>query len=277
MFMRYCTLGLIVLFFSCKVTTPPKAEATDIFAKAQAFQLATPLVNVENTLFETNTVVTIEFDYPQSKIFYTLDGTEPTEQSFFYERPFKIQETAQLKVKAFHPFHLPSELVEKSFLKIENRLAVKKVELLEAPHQRYAGQGVKSLFDLKRGTADFGSSDWLGFDGKDAILLIDLGSPKVFEEVIISALSNTGAWIFPPAGLEAWVAKNGNDYELITKEIYQQLEKDAEPSRQFYHLKMKPQQYQWLKIIVKNTGLIPAWHPGKDTPAWLFIDEAIIK
>ncbi|MBI4326062.1 MAG: NPCBM/NEW2 domain-containing protein [Chloroflexi bacterium] len=64
-------------------------------------------------LFENEITVTLTAPWqPDAAIYYTLDGTEPSEQSQKYAGPFQIRETIHLRAAAFEngkPVGLPSE------------------------------------------------------------------------------------------------------------------------------------------------------------------------
>ena len=49
-------------------------------------------------------------------VYYTLDGSEPTEQSTRYTEPLKIKKTTCLRVRAFRKGSLPSDIVSATYL-----------------------------------------------------------------------------------------------------------------------------------------------------------------
>ncbi len=82
-----------------------------------------PYIKSGDLLFQESTLVELASDPENSSIRYTLDGTEPSEKSLLYTQPFKIRESATLKMKAFAPDKQPSAGVEYKF---------EKAKLLEA-------------------------------------------------------------------------------------------------------------------------------------------------
>ena len=40
---------------------------------------------------------------------------------------------------------------------------------------------------------------------------------------------------------------------------------------------VQPGNYQSISLTIHTLEAIPDWHPGKGTPAWLFIDEILIQ
>jgi len=40
-----------------------------------------------------------------------------------------------------------------------------------------------------------------------------------------------------------------------------------------FFLDFKPLKARRVRIVARNAGPLPEWHPGKGKPAWLFVDE----
>ena len=66
---------------------------------------------------------------PGARIHYTLDGSEPTEASARYEKPFSITEDCILQARAFKPGYTPSPLLHSHVFPIEYLPAVTVGEL----------------------------------------------------------------------------------------------------------------------------------------------------
>ncbi len=60
-----------------------------------------PYIQSGDTLFEKTTVVTLACETKDALIYYTLDGTEPSEKSGLYSKPVAVSESCVLKMKAF--------------------------------------------------------------------------------------------------------------------------------------------------------------------------------
>jgi len=55
--------------------------------------------------------ITINKNLPDSKLYFTLDGSEPTENSAQYQKPIPITKNSTLRVRAFKPGYEPSKTV----------------------------------------------------------------------------------------------------------------------------------------------------------------------
>lgn len=67
-----------------------------------------PSVGEDLSLFEKEVKATVQCTTPDAAIHYTLDGTEPTEESPLYTEPIAITQTTWLKAKAFKEGYQPS-------------------------------------------------------------------------------------------------------------------------------------------------------------------------
>lgn len=246
-------------------------------AGSNLFQLADPILSIENRLFTKNTTASLILNYPNTNIYYTLDGSEPNKSSNQYIQELTISKSGTLKAKAFHPNHPASNTVTATFLKIEKSPIIDEISLSTKPHINYAGKGEKSLFDQEKGGLNFRTNKWLGFSGEDVEIVLNFQKKSNINQLTVSTLSDMGSWIFPPSAIEIWAMNDTRNYELIEKKSYEKSEKMNAPNLLYLTLDFSSKSVKNLKIIVRNNGLIPEWHDGKGTPAWLFLDEIILQ
>ncbi|MEZ5106407.1 MAG: chitobiase/beta-hexosaminidase C-terminal domain-containing protein [Draconibacterium sp.] len=60
-----------------------------------------PYIQSGDTLFEKSTIIALSCDEENAEIYYTLDGSEPTNQSRLYTKPFHVSESCLMKINAF--------------------------------------------------------------------------------------------------------------------------------------------------------------------------------
>lgn len=83
---------------------------------AQAVDVAAPVITGE-TPFIGSTTVTITCATDGALIYYTTDGTEPTNQSTAYNAPFELTESATVKAIAYDTYNNASVVASKEFVK----------------------------------------------------------------------------------------------------------------------------------------------------------------
>lgn len=83
-----------------------------------------PFVDRDLNLFMDKTEVTLATATAGAGIRYTLDGSEPTESSPLYEKPFGLDKTTQIKVKGFREGFRPSKVLSIQAIKAELKAAL---------------------------------------------------------------------------------------------------------------------------------------------------------
>ncbi len=78
-----------------------------------------PKIDFSDILFLENRTITLSSTEPGAKIYYTLNGSEPTEQSTPYMTPITVTETSVLKTRSFVKGVDPSYPLTVHFRKID--------------------------------------------------------------------------------------------------------------------------------------------------------------
>lgn len=247
------------------------------YADASLFQLADPVISTTSIFFEQENEISLSLPFDNVTLRYTLDGSEPNDQSAIYTKPVRIENSGQFKAIAFHPTCRPSNSVHVEYLKINKKAPVKNIRLVNPPHENYPGIGAAGLIDLIKGSNDFRDGKWMGFNDKAIEILIEMEEDFYFEEITASILSAPASWIFPPSAMEIFISKNGKEFYEIAKKEFDPPMENLAAGQLFYNLVFKKEKGRFLKIIIKNIPAIPDWHPGRGSPGWLFLDEIIIE
>ena len=208
-------------------------------------------------------------------IYYTLDGTEPTEKSTRYNKPIKITENCVLQATAIRE-NVKIRTFKKEFQ--FNKATGKKVTLATAPTEKYTFAGASILTDGLRGDFNYSTGYWLGFFDEPMDITIDLGESTPISSVKIGVMIQVGEYVFPPTKITVWTAtgKNGEfvkqgetSIPLATADIKDGL---AEYSCQF-----KEVEADRVKVLVNTTSCIPDWHGARTEKGHLFVDEVIVE
>ena len=77
--------------------------------------VSSPAISPAGGRFDKEQTVSITSKTTNAKIFYTLDGSEPTPKSHPYDKPFDLKESASIKVRAFKNGCSPSDIVAADF------------------------------------------------------------------------------------------------------------------------------------------------------------------
>ena len=192
-----------------------------------------------------------------------------------YESLFSLTNTGEVKAKAFHNCCQSSKTIAAHFFKIATQPTIKSANLTHPPHERYAGNGTTTLLHLEKRTTDFKEKKSLGFVGKDVELTVEFAEATTVEKIIVSTLGNTEAWVFLPTEVAIFSSDNGRDFKKIGTEQGFENTESTPFGLQYLTVNFSPKSSRFFKIVIKNQGLIPQWHVGKGTAAWLFVDEVL--
>ena len=202
-------------------------------------------------------------------IYYTLDGTDPTEKSEKYTQAIEIKANTELKAATFREGKA-SKIYSEAFS--FNKATLKKVTLETEPNSQYTYNGAITLVDGKRGRNSFGSGEWLGFNNKAMIAIVDLDEPTEISNVSIGTLISAGSWIFNAREFTVLVSDDNKTFKQVSNEAYPALTKDKTEIVDLTAT-FAPVKARYVKLIVKTEQSIPAWHTGKGNGAFIFVDE----
>ncbi len=239
-------------------------------------KLRAPEVDIDSIVFSGKATVTIDGRLKGTKIYYTTDGTVPTAQSRVYTSPLTIDSTAVLRVMSALEGWEESPVGDYSLLR--SAIRPSGVKLAALPDSQYLARKDTTLFDLVAGSTSQSDGKYLGYKGNDFGAVMDLGASRSISAVSVSYLVNMGGHIMPPLGIEVW----GGESETRLSKL-RELSVGAADSmvrgqkRQLLRARFSPVDARYIKLLIKNTGKLPSWHPAKGKEAWLFIDEVALE
>jgi alpha-mannosidase len=243
----------------------------------ERFQVcAPPRISPEFYIIEKgrSTTISIIPEDSGSGIRYTLDGTDPTNNSILYSEPFSIERPAIVKAFSFARGKNPSPISTASYY---NAYIVKEIQYLSTYSKDYPSAGDKALIDSKRGSNSYSDKAWQGFEGNDLEVILDLGEKKKINQVILGCLSDNPSWIFLPSAVEVAVSNDGKKFKIVAVETYEVPKENQGKSVKDLTLGLKGVNGRYIRIKAKNIGTLPEWHSGKGNKAWLFVDEIIVE
>jgi len=130
----------------------------------------------------------------------------------------------------------------------------------------------KALTDGLYGGATFNES-WIGWEGKSAEFIIDLGEIKDISSVEADFLHKLGSWILLPKSMTCHVS---TDKEHFASFGHIDIPEDRDVEVKYVPVPVKvqnPVKARYVKVNIETLGLCPSWHYGVGNPAWFFLDE----
>jgi len=220
-------------------------------------------------------VLRLETETFRPDIHFTLDGSDPTPASRFYDRPIHLTKSAILRAGTFLAGELQGNITEKKFF--AHKALGKPTKLVFPYKDRYKGGGEIGLTNGLRGSKSHGDGEWQGFEGDDLVAEIDLGRAQKISRLTAGFLQNINSWIFLPASVEFDGSDDGQDYRKLAMLENNVSPKSAAIILKDFSAKIPGVQVRFIRVRAKNIGTCPAGHPGAGRKAWLFADEIIVE
>ncbi|MDE5761528.1 MAG: family 20 glycosylhydrolase, partial [Bacteroides sp.] len=212
--------------------------------------------------------------FDNAPVYYTLDGSEPTDQSQLYTEPFTINQTATIKARAIRNGRA-SNIAEETLT--YNLATMRPITLQCEPDERYTYQGADLLVNGLEGNDNYRSGRYIGIYGQDFDATVDLQEAKEISSVSLGTYLVPGDYIFGLSGLEIYGSNDGSTYNKIASKTIPVLEKGSKNNvLKRDTINFDKVQARYVRIVGKKTPELPKWHPGAGKQAYLFLDEIAI-
>lgn len=203
-------------------------------------------------------------------VYYTLDGTVPTEKSTRYTQPIELTENTDLKAIVVRP-GMKTNMFEKEY--VFNKATARKITLNSAPNDRYTFKGGQTLVDGMIGDMGFATGRWIGFSPGDLDAVIDLGETTFISKVELGILFDKDNWIFPSDHISVLVSQDGVKYNSVADTVLVLPDQSVKNDRMVQGVAFDPVNTRYVKIKANSVKSLPAWHGAKGKPGFLFVDE----
>lgn len=203
-------------------------------------------------------------------IHYTLDGSEPTAASPRAEGVVKVKENAVFSAKALRPTGDSRVLTEKICF---SKSSMKPIVANQPVNNQYKFNGESTLVDGLKGNGNYKTGRWIAFFKNDMDVTIDLQQPTEISRVALSTCVEKGDWVFDARGLTVEVSADGKNFTKVASESYPVMKEDDKNGVYHHELTFDPVQARYVRVIAPTEQSMPAWHGGKGSPAFLFVDE----
>ena len=232
--------------------------------------------NESFSIFNEPMKITLSCTEPKAEIRYTLDGSEPNEKSALYKKPFTIEQSCTLKVRAF------AKGKECSFVAVRcfEYHPIKNTTFVTPPVERYSKNADIALMDGKKGVAGDYYNDWLGFNGDNMEATIELNKPLDINVVKVGVCHEPNNWVMWPKAVWVSFSKDGKEFtEWKSAElpVFDIPDKMQGLGRIEARARVNEKQAKFVRVKVENQGVLPEWHPYAGQKAWIMVDEVTVE
>jgi hypothetical protein len=146
--------------------------------------------------------------------------------------------------------------------------------LTPMPAKKYSDGNPALLTNGVHGSNDY-RVHWLGWEGSDFEIILDIGESKEIDSVQISSLYLPNSWILHPKEVTCTLYDGEgrmNDAGTISV-IGDQKNEDVNRT---FNFMASGKKVKTIKINVKSSATLPHWHPAYGGTAWTFVDELVV-
>jgi len=236
--------------------------------------ISVPIIVSPKKLTNTSKTISIEHATNNVQLFYTLDGTEPSQKSKLYSNPFTIDSNLTIKAKACKKNECSSTTTTHLYKK-NNDWTIK---ILSQYNKQYDAGGDEGIIDNQYGSINWRNGGWQGYQDQDFECVVDLRKSMQIQSVTTNFLQDTRSWIIFPKQVEYYVSEDGVNYKpfgVIENGV--PADDYSVQMRRFYNTNEHKINVQFIKIKAVNYGKLPDWHQGSGGDAFIFVDEIEVR
>ena len=167
-------------------------------------------------------------------------------------------------------------------VQVDRNLAFRRPVAAEpAPSPKYAKGEMAVLSNGVRGASDF-KVHWLGWEGVDFTLTVDLGQPVAAREISLSTLSDQRSWILHPDRMTCSISSDGVSFREVGTMALEGSHKGEELIHAFSWTEdlAGPGSFagvRYVRFRVEGTKHLPDWHASAGGLSWVFVDEIVVR
>jgi len=216
-----------------------------------------------------NNTLSLSSTLPGARIYYTLDGRDPSESDLLYKEPVRMEKSGVVKSRLFREGKPYGKVLEQDFRL--HKAAFRKVEFRHFPQPAFNPASPFALVNGLRGNARYNNGEWVGFSGENLEAVIDLEQVQKVSALGINILKYHWQRMWEPVNLVFYVSKDGVKY----REVFRTGE-FPENGINSIRARIKPVRARYIKVFAENKGIIPAGEYGAGGKAWLLADEIYV-
>lgn len=248
----------------------PSLDQMLALLQQQQVIVAQSMYNIQHTVtpLDDKLQVSLTCERPDVQIFYTTDGSNPTDESTEYKWSFTLTEASVIKAATFKN---GKQMGKTLVLPIEWNLAT-------AKRMMHANNVEKLVVNGVKGSLKSTDGEWANWTQNDSIAMtFDLRKREELHQISMQFINNHGMGIYKPRSIRVQVSNNNIEYWTIATKQYEAnqlfmpgifIEKavlDLDDTARY------------VRVIIRGAGTIPPLTPRPGQQAKVYIDEVSIE
>ena len=238
-----------------------------------------PFISTENRVFTDSLRIEmgmVNLNYGPQFTEYAIEENQVIGEWKTYTKPFTIHSSCKIHsrgTKDISGQRTHSATLTSVFQQKEKNC---QLELKSTYEPAYAAAGPNTLIDKIKGSNDFRTGDWQGYQGKDVIAIVSFNEARTINTIGVSWLKDLNSWIFEPSQIVIETSEDGISYRQAAEFVIRTTTKGTEEKGLGSVAKsVVIDKVKYIRYTIRNQGVCPDWHLGAGNPTWLFLDELI--
>jgi len=207
------------------------------------------------------------------EIRYTIDGSDPSNNSTLYSKPFNLSKSAPVKAALFSKDKIAGDINQRDV--DVNKASGKPATIIKPYSFKYTGTGDQAMTDGLMGTGSY-KSGWQGYEGTDIEFTVDLLQPTKISSVKLNFVKSPADWVLYPTEVVFSISLDGKTWKNLEPTKFDATspsQKEIKPAINIF----KETETRYIKVMATSPKVLPEWHMFKGKPCWIFADELVVE
>jgi beta-galactosidase len=151
------------------------------------------------------------------------------------------------------------------------------VQVADSNSSRYSAGGDAALTDGIRGSIDRRGGHWQGYEAADFEAIVDLEAERPLTSIKTGFLQVRWARVLLPLEVEFAVSRDGATFDVVATVVHDVSLEAAGPLRWYAEADLEQTAARYVRVRARNAGRAPDWHDDAGLPAWIFVDEILVR
>ena len=225
-----------------------------------------PYIVSGKSLFVDSLLVEMEVANKKARIYYTINGGKER----LYEKPLVVRDNTSIDFYS-REYNIVSPTQNAMFIRLRRD---RTITLMNQYNPSYHAGGAQGMMDRVYGKLNWRAGDWQGYQGQDVTMVMRLEKPQVLTRVAGNFLEDQNSWIFYPKSVQFYVSADSVQWKPLEEVVSHHSPQNLTVSTAAFESKQLPKTpVKYVKMEIRNFGLMPEWHEGRGNPTFFFIDE----
>jgi predicted alpha-1,2-mannosidase len=188
-----------------------------------------------------------------------------------YDGPVTIDRTTRISIYSQSPSGEKSPEISAVFHKMKDDMDIYTDNVY---NPQYNARGPRGLIDGLRGSVNWKTGGWQGYQDTDFTAVVDLRKERSVSLLGSGYCQDVRSWIWMPKYVEYAVSDDGQNFTVVGRVDNTVDEQDYTIQTKDFILRLdRPVKARYVRVFAKNFGTIPDWHLGHGGEGFIFIDE----